>query len=118
MTTVKDVLLAALRDMGADGVTVGYGTAPLSEIESGEFWAAANARPAFRDADGDLVPLPDGWQLSYTTDSHATYENVAGAIVKFWSRGLWTASPSVGIVHQCATAHEAFAAAERHGGCQ
>lgn len=63
MTTIKDMLLLALRDIGADGVADGLRVHTLDDLELRTPYIGLDGRPAFRGADGRLVPLPLGWAL-------------------------------------------------------
>lgn len=65
MTTIRDMLLRDLRAIGAEGVVEVWRTARTEDIGLGEYWPGPNARPAFRDDDGRLVPLPEGWRVEH-----------------------------------------------------
>lgn len=78
MTTIRDMLIRDLRAIGAEGVACGsfewtiedLGSLPEPPVDrlSGPAKEAALifARPAFRDDEGRLVPLPDGWEVEAT----------------------------------------------------
>lgn len=123
MTTIRDMLLASLREIGADGVAClaptrrggmrVYSTDILWQIRSSGM--LLDARPAFRDDDGRLVPLPEWWEVG---DECLTFGDYDGwAMVEQDDAGSWTIERGVG---QCTfggsthpTAPAAWRAAEQ-----
>lgn len=113
MTTIKDLLLASLRDIGADGVWYPYPsvpdgeTVPIDHIERDVIWSGPHNRPAFRDADGRLVPLPDEWGARGNCLVHRR----TGFLIYRGGKGFMF-SRYAGGVESYPTAPEAWAAAE------
>ena len=124
MTTIKDRLLASLRDIGADGVADGRGAVitidALQALDPPVI--LLTSRPAFLDADGRLVPLPD-W-LEYSGGALLTGRGQTGEEVQVWYHGdrfnLWIGRYATSdedddielVSDDFPTAPEAWAAAE------
>lgn len=91
MTTIKDMLLAALRDIGAVGVAwkrdYGWCVATLEDLDAGVNPLARpfDGRPVFRDDEGRLVPLPD-W-LECHGDAMCQGRGPHGEEVQVWCYG-------------------------------
>lgn len=97
MTTIRDMLIRDLRAIGAEGVACGsfewtiedLGSLPEPPVDrlSGPAKEAALifARPAFRDDDGRLVPLPD-W-LECHGDAMCQGRGPHGEEVQVWCYG-------------------------------
>lgn len=133
MTTIRDMLISDLRAIGAAGVAWGpfewaiedLGSLPEPPVDrlSGPAKEAALifARPAFRDADGSLVPLPDGWSVEDVEFSDEkqlrTWRGSLWASVECsWDgRGRWKmgATGLPGLVRWYPTAPSAWRAAEQ-----
>jgi hypothetical protein len=63
MTTIRDILLSALDDVGAAGFVDSLGESIWRrKIEDDLMPLDHGARIAFDDSTGRLVPLPEGWE--------------------------------------------------------
>lgn len=107
MTTIKDMMIAALQVVGAGGVAIDGYTWSIEALDSGERWPLPSDRPAFRDAEDRLVPLPDDWGARGNCLVHKR----TGFLIHRGGRG-WMFQRYEGQVESYKTAPEAWAAAE------